>query len=737
MAEILAPAGNLNTFYVAVNNGANAVYLGLKDFSARKSAENFSYDELKTALDYARVMGVKIYVALNTLIKESELNTFFKTVIKLREMGVDAIILQDIFLGKFIHEKLPDIELHLSTQGGVNNIYGAEIAKEFGFKRVILARETPIQEIKKIASLMDTEVFVQGALCTSFSGHCYMSGFAGGNSGNRGLCKQPCRQKYSLNGQDENYPICTADLSIGEKILELQKAGVSSFKIEGRMRRPEYVGAAIRYYRSFLYPHEKMGDELSALKRTYNRGNYTLGLAFGQTNSFLSTDVQGHIGERVGTISKIVGNKILVKGSLNPAKGDSFKVLRQGKEVGSAEYIGDPINSLTPLAYKGKVMVGDEVNITTDNRLNKELSSAVGVRIIDVDFCAKENDFASVKVYADGELVALSQTEVILPVATGNPLDENEVRKVFDKVDNYPFAVDNYNITIEGKPFGAKSVLNALRRDAYKKAYDKLAERDIPWPALIHYEKESAPYRPNSLAVIAEDFSNLNGYHIAIFAPSDYNDTRYFEKFFRDTPIADDRYLYIPSMLSTKDIEILAGCVKDFDGIYGENPHAIALARLWGKKLFLGMDTNIFNSLSLSIAGSVADEVAFSKELSLKEIKETGASGFGYIFTRGDIKVMELGYCLYGKKCNGCKVKTLSTLKDYAGREFTLRRIKLSKCYFEVYNPYELIYEDPHRGIYNLVLHKGKDVVDRYDASEKEYRTIAKTTSGHLKNPIE
>ncbi len=737
MFEILAPAGNLNTFYVAVNSGADAVYLGLKNFSARKSADNFDYDGLKTALEYARVMGVKIYVAMNTLVKESELQEFLETIAKLRVMGVDAIILQDIFLGKFIHEQLPDIELHLSTQGGVNNIYGAEIAKEFGFKRVILARETPLVEIRRIASLMDTEVFIQGALCTSFSGHCYMSGFAGGNSGNRGLCKQPCRQKYRLSGAEENYAICTADLSIGANISELEKAGVKSFKIEGRMRRAEYVAASIRYYRSFLYPYEKTGDELSALKRTYNRGNYTLGLAYGQTGDFLSRSVQGHIGERVGVISKIQGSKIFVKGSLNPTKGDSFKILRQDKEVGSAEYAGGASIGIVPLEAKGRLVVGDSVHITTDVRLNHELTSAVGVRPIDIEFSATEGDVASAKVYADGVLIASSETEVTLPTASGNPLDEEQVKSVFDKVDNYPFAVENYMISINGTPFGAKSVLNALRRDVYKKAYEKLSGREVIIPRALRYEKTDLPKRQRAITIIGDDFEEVYDYDVAVYAPSDYNDERKKDKFLKSTADIGNRYLYIPSMLNAKDVAILSDAVKDFDGVYGENPHAIALARQWGKKLFLGMDSNIFNSISLSVAEEIADEVAFSKELSLKEIRATGGFDIGFTFSRGDIKVMELGYCPYGKKCNGCKVKTLSTLTDYAGREFILRRIKLSRCYFEVYNPMELIHEDTDRAIYNFVLHKGKAFEDRYNATEKEYRSIAKTTSGHLKKPVE
>jgi len=736
--ELLAPAGNLNTFYVAVGNGANAVYLGLKDFSARKSAENFSYEELSTAVKFARVMGVKVYVALNTLVKENELEQFFDAVYKVYNLGVDAVILQDLFLGKYIHERLPALELHLSTQGGVNNLEGAVVAKEYGFKRVILARETPISEIKKIATFMDTEVFIQGALCTSFSGHCYMSSFGGGNSGNRGLCKQPCRRTYTLGKGEENYAICTADLCVGESIFELKKAGVKSLKIEGRMRRAEYVSASLHYYRSLLYPHEKVGGELSALKRTYNRGDYTKGLAFGQDKKFLSTAIQGHVGECVGKVSKVLGTKILVKGSLNPTKSDCFKILRNGKEVGSAEYQGEKAKDAVPLVFKGEVEVGDDVYITTDVRLNRELSSSVSCRVLDLEFSARENEKARATLYADGVMVADCLSDVVLPTATGKPLDEDQIKSVFMKAGEYPFAVYDYNVEIVGKPFGVKSVLNALRRKAYEQAYEKLSSVSVAPAQKIAYEKPMPKIKEKSTAVIGESFEDLAGYDIAIFAPSDYTDERYFQKFFASTQNAKERYLYIPSLINSKDIEILGAVALDFDGIYGENPAVIELARRWNKKLFIGQDFNLFNSISLAMADEICEHVATSKELSEKEIYGTGYANSSFVSVRGDLKVMELGYCPYGKNCAKCTAPTLNSLTDYAGRKFALRRIKLSRCYFEVYNPMELIYDDFNLSLYNFVLHKGKGAEERMNASVKEYRGIARAvTSGHLKNPVE
>ena len=292
MSEILAPAGNAKCAAAAIDNGADAVYLGYRAYSARAGAENFDGEALEEILKKAHFAGVKVYVAMNTLVKESETEEFVKTLLEVWNSGADAIIMQDVLLGRFVHERYSDIVLHLSTQAGVCNTEGARFAKKCGFSRVILARETPLAEIEKIAALMETEVFVQGALCTCFSGQCYFSSFAGGNSGNRGKCKQPCRKMYSYdrNGFEErSYALSLSDLCVAEEIEKFRRAGVSSFKIEGRMRRPEYVAAAVRYYRLLLdggTEKEKVAA-LSDLKRTYNRGNYTKGLAFGQDKRFL------------------------------------------------------------------------------------------------------------------------------------------------------------------------------------------------------------------------------------------------------------------------------------------------------------------------------------------------------------------------------------------------------------------------------------------------------------------
>lgn len=378
MIELLSPAGSKEAFLAAVNSGADAVYLGLKKFSARGNAENFSEEDLIFCVNYAKLFGVKVYAAVNTLIKNGELDDFFACVAEALSAGVDAIILQDMFLGKTLKKMFPEIVLHLSTQAGVCNMLGARLAAEYGFSRVILARETRFEDIEKIAAFIETEVFVQGALCSSFSGHCYMSSFIGGNSGNRGLCKQPCRKKYAYTTdgrtQSECYALSLSDLSIGKDIGKYIAAGVKSFKIEGRMRRKEYVAAATRYYRELIDQRRAENRSFSSLRRTYNRNDYTKGLAFGQDKNFLSTRVQGHIGEYTGTVERKISNEeYFVKGEQG-VSGDAYKVFRNGAEIGTGIFKENVRGGMILKTNGAAFSAGDRVNITTDIKINEELA---------------------------------------------------------------------------------------------------------------------------------------------------------------------------------------------------------------------------------------------------------------------------------------------------------------------------------------------------------------------------
>ena len=549
MLEILAPAGNVDCAEAAINNGANAIYLGLNAFSARQGAGNFDEAAFRAIVAKAHFCGVNVYVAMNTIVKDEEIEDFLLALLFAWNEGADAIILQDLFLGKIVHQKYPKIVLHLSTQAGVCNVEGAKLAKEYGFSRIILARETPIAEIERIAACIETEAFIQGALCTCFSGQCYFSSFAGGNSGNRGRCKQPCRKLYAYdrNGNTEkNYALSLSDLSVGADIEKLIKAGVVSFKIEGRMRRAEYVAAAVRYYRAILDKTTETESTLSDLKRTYNRGNYTKGLAFGQDKRFLSPAVQGHIGEKVGVV-KVVDGKFLVESRFKPRQGDAFKILRDGKELGGATYVKAEGRSFV-IASKLRLKNGDGVFVTTDVEVAERLLSPrkTGEIGLKLRFCEGEQAIVS-----SGEFEMCSKD--ILQTAQSRALTAEELKTCFLKTDGLPIQVRFEEIEIQGNIFIPKSSLNALRRDFYAFLSEKIAKRGHTSYTYTPFEIISQTGKNDKTAVISNDFVSVKT-DVAIYKPDDLR-APLPENFLNG---AFEKYLYYPAFATEKDMEDFA-----------------------------------------------------------------------------------------------------------------------------------------------------------------------------------
>ncbi len=278
MLEILAPCGSEESLNAALNSGADAVYLGLTSFSARRNAANFTPQQLKAAVEKAHLQGVRVYVTVNTLIFDDELSDLKETAISIAEAKADGVIVQDFGAVKLFKEYAPSIRLHGSTQMTVTSVSGAEFAKKQGFSRVVLPRELSLEEIKNITSKVDieTEVFVHGALCVCLSGQCLLSAMIGGRSGNRGLCAQPCRLNYKC-GERENV-LSLKDLSLIDNLPELEQAGVTSAKIEGRMKRPEYVAAAVSQCKAVLRG-EKPDTEL--LRSAFSRSGFTKGYYIG------------------------------------------------------------------------------------------------------------------------------------------------------------------------------------------------------------------------------------------------------------------------------------------------------------------------------------------------------------------------------------------------------------------------------------------------------------------------
>lgn len=287
--EILAPAGSMESLIAAVRCGANAVYLGTKGINARRGATNFTFEELKQAVEYCHARDVKIYLALNILISDSERELAYKTVEAGLSLGVDAFIIQDLGLAKIIHSHFPTARMHASTQCSVNSPEGFKALEKMGFVRAVLPREMSLDEIKEIrqATNMELEMFVHGALCMCVSGQCYLSAMLGGRSGNRGLCAQPCRLGFSADAS-RSCDLSLKDLSLIGNINEIAQAGVVSLKIEGRMKRPEYVAAAVTSCKKAIDSEYSASDE-NTLKSVFSRTGFTDGYFTGERKDMFGT----------------------------------------------------------------------------------------------------------------------------------------------------------------------------------------------------------------------------------------------------------------------------------------------------------------------------------------------------------------------------------------------------------------------------------------------------------------
>jgi U32 family peptidase len=345
--ELLSPAGSLEAFFAAMEKGADAVYAGLKDFSARAKAKNFTLSQMERMTAYAHSHGKKLYVTLNTLVKENELASLIDTLASLEAMRVDGVILQDMAVARLAREFFPGIPLHASTQMTIHNSLGVRQLEELGFERVVLARELHVDEISSIvaSSKAEIECFIHGALCFSISGQCYFSSFLGGHSGNRGRCAQPCRRQYKHKGK-EGYYLSTNDFSSIEMIPAMMQAGVASLKIEGRMKSAEYVASVIGAYRMVLDAapgtYEQAVVEAKALlKQSFGRVP-TKGFLASQNPTDISTpSIKGATGRYLGEIREIKANRISFETRDRLFVGDRIRIQPKTDMAGRAFTIKD------------------------------------------------------------------------------------------------------------------------------------------------------------------------------------------------------------------------------------------------------------------------------------------------------------------------------------------------------------------------------------------------------------
>ena len=502
--ELLAPAGDIESLYQAIHNGADAVYLGLKTFGARAYSKNFDNDEIIKAIETAHLYGVKIYVTMNTLVKDSEVEDFLEQVEFLYLNGVDAIIMQDYGMINLVRRMYKDLEIHASTQANNSSIDTIKMYHDLGVKRVVLSRELSLDEIKKIDVDIELEVFIHGALCISYSGNCLMSSMIGNRSGNRGECAGSCRLKYDLlkDGKTiskNKYLLSTKELNTSYNFNELLNSNIKSFKIEGRMKSPEYVGFITRFYRK-LIDKEKINieEELNKLKTIYNR-KFTLGNLF-NSNDITNIDTPNHIGLEIGKVISITKDKIKIKLNKELNQFDGIRFLESSKGL-IVNYLYDEKNNLISSA-NNIVYIDNKIDLTTKDSVYKTLDNKLitslkkyNLKKIEIKICFQAIKNNKIKVILEDNYNKVEVEGSIVKEAITSPIIEDDVKKHLLKLGNTPFICNDIEINLSNNIFIPIKEINELRRTAVdllikKRSYSKrtLNKEEIIFEKLNSYD---------------------------------------------------------------------------------------------------------------------------------------------------------------------------------------------------------------------------------------------------------
>lgn len=474
--ELLIPAGDMDSLRQAVYNGADAVYLGCKLFGARKFAKNFDNDEIVEAIKFCHLYGVKIFVTMNTLVKNDEVDTFINQAKFLHENGVDALIVQDFGMICLLREMFPNLEIHASTQFNNSSYDTCKLLYDIGVKRVVFSRELTIDQIDNIDVPIEKEAFIHGALCISYSGNCLMSSMLGGRSGNRGECAGCCRMKFNLlDGNNilekDKYLLSTKELNTSSCIDRLLNSSIYSFKIEGRMKSPLYVGFITRFYRNLI--DGKMmnfDEETNKLKTIFNR-EFTAGRIFDVSDSeLMNTKSPNHIGLDIGKCS-IYKDKIKIElnsgVTLNQYDAIRFKNSNKGLII---NFLYDEkmllTNSCTGICYvdnKIELDSDDTVSITQDYLLGKEFEN-ISEKKINVTFNVKCKLGSSLELsISDGEnTVTLEDGNI--ESALNVPTSKEVIIEKLSKLGDTPFVCNDFNIELDENVFVPMKILNDLRR---------------------------------------------------------------------------------------------------------------------------------------------------------------------------------------------------------------------------------------------------------------------------------
>lgn len=727
--ELLSPAGDFKCLVAAVQNGADAVYFGADKFNARINGINFSKEELKKAIEYAKLRNVKTYLTLNTLIKNNEFNEAVKLVEYAYECGIDAIIVQDLGLAKFIINNYPDLEVHASTQMTSHNIAGVEKLKDLGFKRIVLSRELSLNEIKNIynETKMELEIFVHGALCISYSGQCLMSSIIGQRSGNRGKCAGTCRLPYELMDKqnnkliDKGYLLSSKDVCTLDILPELLETGVASLKIEGRMKTPEYVGTVTSIYRKYVdlilskekYVVDKNDKE--ALLQVFNRGGFSTGYLKGKLGKdMMYTKKPSHMGIKLGKVISYNPNKGYIKVKLEEDidLGDSIKINESSCK--SSELMKNNNNIKTAKAgetvtigrIKGKINIGDiaykTVSVALENKI-KQIS-------------AKENKKRKVFCKVDietGQKVKLGMLDLqtkIVSHATGNIVErgikqvaeEERIKEQIKKMGGTIFELDGMAINLSKDAYISIKEINELRRQALQELEQMLLKKIYREKREITLENKIVTKLKNEntnisvlLNIIKDNcnYKNLKGIDKIYLPISEIILTKNLSKV-EEITNAVDTYIYMPNIIRDEHKKIIYTKIDEIvkqykiKGFVVSNLSQIQELKKYNLELIGNYTLNVFNNKTAKELEKLhISTVTISPELNAEEIKNIETNLNKELIVYGRLPLMTSEYCTIGsfKNCKGMCTKGKYILKDRMKFEFPIYTNRIN-CNTTIYN---------------------------------------------------
>ena len=651
MLELLSPAGSPEAVIAAVQNGADAVYLGFGDYNARRGAKNFTGEEFEKAARYCRVRGCKVYATLNTLVNDREIEGAVRCARMAAKYGADGIIIQDVGLIRVLRDALPDLPLHASTQMSIHNLAGAEAAAQMGLTRVVLARDLSLEQIRFITknASVETEIFIHGALCFCHSGQCYMSALIGRRSGNRGMCAQPCRMQYSLGGRMDDYPLSLKDNCLISRLDEIEEAGVACIKIEGRMKRPEYTAIVTDIYHRAMKEHRQpTKEEMEMLENAFSRNGFTQGYFDGDKRNMF-----GVRGEPAEDVEKLFAatRRSYGEGEMRRVPVHFYTVCRKDEPIRAIAFDDDGNKAVA----EGPVPEKAKRQGLTDAYIVEQMYKTGGT-----PFHVVEN-----KAQTDPGLY-ISAAEI-------NEMRRSLIGTLSEKRGKAP---ERRGSSIPALPKSIPPVTDP-KIIFQVRTEDQLSE-------------ELARLKPDYLYVPA----HLMKEHFDLLKPFTDNGS---------IPVA-----VLPRVISDNQVQDMMNVLREMkdkgirEALVGNLGH-IFYARNAGMAVRGDFGLNIFNSFSLGVlkeAGLLSATASF--ELRLAQIKDLAKPIDTEIIVYGRLPLMVSDQCVIKESAGHCACQVPGQLADRMGSVFPV--VKEYGCRNVIYNAHKLYLADKKEDMYSAGL---------------------------------